>query len=162
MASWSWLFQMWTLSKNFLICHSHNKNITQLWLFWNEVGADSVVNISRHSSLNLTFAHIRLHQIFICRMGYWLKETSIFKISVLKDFFAINSDVDFIKNFQSCQWIKLNISLYKEDQIFKEHPVHQCGLKSQWRLRFKFKSYWFWLWSTLIGLRKAHASANLI
>ena len=29
----------------------------------------------------------------------WMKETIIFEISVLKDCFTIDSDVDFIKNF---------------------------------------------------------------
>ena len=36
-------------------------------------------------------------------MVYQLKETTIFKISVLKELSAINSDVDFIKNFQGYQ-----------------------------------------------------------
>ena len=55
------------------------------------------------ASTSLTFPHIKLHQIFICGMAYRLKETTIFEISVLKDFFAKNSDVDFIKNFQDYQ-----------------------------------------------------------
>ena len=49
------------------------------------------------------FPHIKLHQIFISGMAYRLKETPIFEISVLKDFVAINSDVDFIENFQGYQ-----------------------------------------------------------
>ena len=36
-------------------------------------------------------------------MAYWLKKTTILEISVLKDFFAINSGVDFILNLQSYQ-----------------------------------------------------------
>ena len=59
--------------------------------------------IFKHGSLNLTLTHIKLHQIFICGMVYRLKETTIFKISVLKEFFAINLDADFNKNFQGYQ-----------------------------------------------------------
>ena len=61
------------------------------------------VNNFRHGSRDLTFADIKLHRIFIFEMAYWLKKTTIFEISVLKDVFAINSGVDFIKNFQSYQ-----------------------------------------------------------
>ena len=70
----------------------------------------------------------------MCGIVYRLKETTIFEISLLKDFFAINSDVDCIKNFQGYQNGLNQISVFikeEEDQIFKEHPVDQSGLKSQ-------------------------------
>ena len=98
MASWSQSFQMCTLSKSFLICHSEN-NIILAILKWG--WGCYAVNNFRDGSRNLTFADTKLHLIFIFRMACWLKKTIIFEISVLKGFFAINSGVDFIKNFQS-------------------------------------------------------------
>ena len=65
-------------------------------------------------------------------MAYWLKKTTIFEISVLNDFFAINSGADFIKTFRA---IKMDQIKYQSLSRMKiKHLKNTLQINVEWRV----------------------------